>query len=736
MWSLGLLLASASVVSAACPFMSGGEEVSESQKGPLDRRQQSPADLTEQFLSQFYVDDKDSWTTTNVAGPIDEQISLKAGNKGPTLLEDFAFRQKLTHFDHERIPERVVHARGFGAHGVFTSYNNWANITAASFLNTAGKQTPVFVRFSTVAGSRGSADSTRDVHGFATRLYTDEGNYDIVGNSIPVFFIQDAIQFPDLVHAVKPKPDSEIPQAATGHDSAWDFFTQQPSALHTVFWAMSGHGIPRSMRHVDGFAVHTFRLVTDSGKTTFAKIRWRTLQGKSSMVFEEAQALAGKNPDYHRQDLWDAIASGKFPEWELGFQMVDEADQDKFDFDLMDPTKFIPEDQVPFTPIGKMVLNRNPLNYFAETEQAGFQPSHIVRGIDFTEDPLLQGRTFSYPDTQINRLGGVNSEQLPINRARIPFHNNNRDGASQMYIHLNEAHYTPNTLNRGSPRPANRTHGRGFFTAPGRAVNGPLARELSPSFQDHWSQVRLFYNSLHPTERQFLVNAIRLDNAGVQSESIRRNVITQLNLIDNNLAKRVARAIGIPPPAPDPTYYHNKTTVRVGTFGTTLEKLDGLRIALLTSGDAQQGIKTANRLRDAFNKADKGVDIYVVGPSLDPTNGVNTPYSAAHGAIFDGVVVVDGLVTNDSTLYPNGRPLQIVTDAYMYGKPIGAVGSRSDQAIKSVLAASGHASQSLQQPGVYLSSDVTDEFARQFLDGLRHNRFLNRFPLDADAELS
>lgn len=305
-----------------------------------------------------------------------------------------------------------------------------------------------------------------------------------------------------------------------------------------------------------------------------------------------------------------------------------------------------------------------------------------------------------------------------------------------MYIHLNKAAYTPNTLNMGSPRPANRTHGKGFFTAPGRAANGPLVRELSPSFQDHWSQVRLFYNSLHPTERQFLVNALRLDNAGVQSESVRRNVITQLNLIDNNLAKRVARAIGIPPPAPESTFYHNKKTVPIGAFGTRLAKLDGLKIALLTSGDAQQGVQTANRLRAAFNKADKGVDIVLVGPSYDPPNGVNTPYSAADGAIFDGVVVVDGLVTNDSTLYPNGRPLRIVADAYMYGKPIGAVGSGSDQAIKSVLAASGHASQSLEQPGVYLSSDVSDGFAQQFLDGLRHNRFLNRFPLDADAELS
>ncbi|EGC45438.1 catalase B [Histoplasma capsulatum var. duboisii H88] len=727
MRSLKLLLASASVVSAACPYMSG--EMPNSQKGPLDRRHDTLSDPTDQFLSQFYIDDEQSVLTTDVGGPIEDQHSLKAGNRGPTLLEDFIFRQKIQHFDHERVPERAVHARGVGAHGVFTSYNNWSNITAASFLNAAGKQTPVFVRFSTVAGSRGSVDSARDIHGFATRLYTDEGNFDIVGNNVPVFFIQDAIQFPDLIHAVKPQPDNEIPQAATAHDTAWDFFSQQPSSLHALFWAMSGHGIPRSMRHVDGWGVHTFRLVTDEGNSTLVKFRWKTLQGRAGLVWEEAQALGGKNPDFHRQDLWDAIESGRYPEWELGFQLVNEADQSKFDFDLLDPTKIIPEDLVPFTPIGKMVLNRNPKNYFAETEQIMFQPGHVVRGIDFTDDPLLQGRLYSYLDTQLNRHGGPNFEQLPINRPRIPFHNNNRDGAGQMFIPLNTAAYTPNSMSNGFPQQANRTHNRGFFTAPGRMANGPLVRELSPSFNDVWSQPRLFYNSLTVFEKQFLVNAMRFENSHVRSEIVRKNVIIQLNRVDNELARRVALAIGVEPPSPDPTFYHNKTTVPIGTFGTNLLRLDGLKIALLTRDDGSFTI--AEQLRAAFNSANNKVDIVLVGPSLDPQRGVNMTYSGADGSIFDAVIVVGGLLTSASTQYPTGRPLRIITDAYAYGKPVGAVGDGSNEALRDVLmAAGGDASNGVDQPGVYISNDVSEAYVKGVLDGLTAYRFLNRFPLD------
>ncbi|EQL29835.1 catalase B, variant 3 [Blastomyces dermatitidis ATCC 26199] len=733
MRALKLLFATASVVSAACPYMSG--DGPDSQNGPLDRRQEASHD-TEKFLSQFYLDDKDSVMTTDVGGPIEDQQSLKAGIRGSVLLEDFIFRQKIQHFDHERVPERAVHARGVGAHGVFTSYRDWRNLTAASFLNAKGKETPVFVRFSTVAGSRGSADSARDVHGFATRLYTDEGNFDIVGNNIPVFFIQDAIQFPDLVHAVKPNPDNEIPQAATAHNTAWDFFSQQPSSMHTLFWAMSGHGIPRSMRHVDGWGIHTFRLVTDQGKSTLVKFRWRTLQGRAGLLWEEAQTLAGKNPDYHRQDLWDAIESGNYPEWELGVQMVDEEDANKFDFDLLDPTKIIPEDMVPFVPLGKMVLNQNPRNYFAETEQVMFQPGHVVRGVDFTEDPLLQGRLYSYLDTQLNRNNGPNFEQLPINRPRVRFHNNNRDGASQAFIHLNTAAYTPNTLAGGHPLQANMTHHRGFFTAPSRKVNGPLTRERSPSFDDVWSQPRLFYNSLTPTERQFLVNAIRFETSHLTSEVVRKNVIIQLNRIDNDLARRVARTIGVEAPTPDPKFYHNKTTVPLGTFGMRLERLDGLTIALLTTGDADD-VKIAESLRKEFEKANKKVNVRLVGPVLEPKQGVTVTYSGADGALYDGVIIVGNMVTSDSTYYPNGRPMRIAEDAYLYGKPVGGVGPGGDRAMKAVLAATRARDQSPTQPGVFVSKDVNEGFAKRFLDdGLRENRFLNRFLMDSDADHS
>ncbi|KAK2785018.1 hypothetical protein FQN53_008069 [Emmonsiellopsis sp. PD_33] len=736
MRSLPLLLASASIVSASCPYMSGEIDARSEDSNQLNRRADDP---TEEFLSQFYLNDDNSYLTSDVGGPISDQNSLKAGERGPTLLEDFAFRQKIQRFDHERVPERAVHARGVGAHGVFTSYGDYSNITAASFLSSAGKETPVFVRFSTVAGSRGSADSARDVHGFATRFYTDEGNFDIVGNNIPVFFIQDAIHFPDLIHAVKPRPDNEIPQAATAHDEAWDFFSQQPSSLHTLFWAMAGHGIPRSLRHVDGFGIHTFRLVTDEGKSRLVKFHWKSLQGKAGMVWEEAQAVAGKNPDFHRKDLWDAIEAGRFPEWEFGVQIVDEEDQLKFGFDLLDPTKIIPEDLVPVTKLGKMTLNRNPRNYFAETEQVMFQPGHVVRGIDFTEDPLLQGRLFSYLDTQLNRNGGPNFEQLPINRPRTPIHNNNRDGAGQMYIPLNTAAYSPNTLSKGSPKQSNQTAGNGFFTAPKRTVTGSLFRATSPTFADVWSQPRLFYNSLIPAEQQFLINAMRFETSQLKSQVVKENVIIQLNRVSNDVAKRVARAIGVAEPDPDTKFYHTNKTTPIGVFGSKLTKLDGLSIALLASADSKTSLAAAKSLKEAITAADKGVDVLVVAESLGSDGGVDMTYSAADATGFDAVVIVDGLVTKNSPLYPAGRPLQVAVDAYRYGKPVGAVGSGADKAVDKILGAGGDDEDVKEkkgaEKGVFVAEDGGDEeFVKEFLEGLKVFRFLDRFAIDEDAE--
>ncbi|OQE21940.1 hypothetical protein PENSTE_c011G09431 [Penicillium steckii] len=721
------------VANAACPYMTG-EVPGDYSPHELHRRaDEGAADNTEEFLSQFYLNDKDAYLTSDVGGPIEDQNSLSAGERGPTLLEDFIFRQKIQHFDHERVPERAVHARGAGAHGVFTSYADWSNITAASFLSKKDKETPMFVRFSTVAGSRGSADTARDVHGFATRFYTDEGNFDIVGNNIPVFFIQDAIQFPDLIHAVKPSGDNEIPQAATAHDSAWDFFSQQPSSLHTLLWAMAGHGIPRSFRNVDGFGVHTFRFVTDSGKSKLVKFHWKGMQGKASLVWEEAQQISGKNPDFLRQDLWDAIEAGRFPEWELGVQIMDEEDQLRFGFDVLDPTKIVPEEYVPVTKLGKMTLNRNPRNYFAETEQVMFQPGHIVRGVDFTDDPLLQGRLFSYLDTQLNRHSGPNFEQLPINRPRTPIHNNNRDGAGQMFIPLNKDAYNPNTLNNASPKQANQTVGKGFFTTPSRKGSGQLQRTVSSTFEDVWSQPRLFWNSLVEAEKQFVVDAMRFENSNVVSEVVRNNVIIQLNRISNDLAKRVAEAIGIEAPSPDPSFYHDNTTAHIGAFGEKLTKLEGLKVGVLASVQNSSSVSSASTLQSQLK--DVGVDVVVVAERLG--DGVNQTYSGSDAIQFDAVIVADGaeglfssrsftekpVKNKASSLFPAGRPLDILVDAFRFGKPVGAIGKGS--------AALRAAQISTERKGVYAAKSIGNEFVKGLKEGLRTFKFLDRFALDA-----
>ncbi|KAF2403926.1 mycelial catalase Cat1 [Trichodelitschia bisporula] len=735
---LALTASISSVAAIGCPYGYDSPALERRDAAPGEPQAQS----TEKFLKQFTVNDNDTYLTTDVGGPMEDQNSLSVGERGPTLLEDFIFRQKITHFDHERVPERAVHARGAGAHGVFESYGDWSNITGASFLSKPGKQTPVFVRFSTVAGSRGSADTARDVHGFATRFYTDEGNFDIVGNNIPVFFIQDAILFPDLIHAVKPSPDSEIPQAATAHDSAWDFFSQQPSTLHTLFWAMAGQGIARSYRHIDGFGVHTFRFVTDSGKSKLVKFHFKTLQGKAGLVWEEAQQIAGKNADFHRGDLFEAIEAGRFPEWEFGVQIVDEEDVLKYGFDLMDPTKYLREEDVPITKLGKMTLNRNPTNYFAETEQVMFQPGHIVRGVDFSDDPLLQGRLFSYLDTQINRNGGPNFEQLPINRPRAPIHNNNRDGAGQMFIHGNTAPYTPNTLNSGSPRQATQQKGRGFFTAPQRSASGKLVRTVAATFSaDYWSQPRLFFNSLLPQEQQFLINAIRFETAHLQSETVKKNVLTQLNRIHNGVARQVAQVLGLTPPAADPKFYHENKTIGVSVFEKPLLKLDGLKVGYLTT---QNNLGDAAALKASLAK--DGVDLIVVAETL--AKGVDQTYSAADSTGFDGVIVASGTskLFGDkpaSALYPAGRPAQIVSESYRFGKPVGFLGDASATATSIpgvkpgpgvyVQSAGGKAKRAAANATAAANStsfQTTSDMAASFKDGLKTFRFLDRFVVE------
>ncbi|PHH84293.1 hypothetical protein CDD83_2197 [Cordyceps sp. RAO-2017] len=702
-------LALAGLARAQCPW-AGSEHL-----GARDEPTGSRA-----HVAQFDVDDSHTYLTSDVGGPIEDQNSLKAGQRGSTLLEDFIFRQKITRFDHERVPERAVHARGAGAHGTFTSYGDFSNITAASFLNARGKQTPTFVRFSTVAGSRGSADTARDVHGFATRFYTDEGNFDIVGNNIPVFFIQDAIQFPDLIHAVKPKPDREIPQAATAHDSAWDFFSQETSTLHTLFWAMAGYGIPRSFRHMDGFGVHTFRFVNDAGETKLVKWHWKTKQGKASLVWDEAQHVAGTLADFHRQDLWDAIESGNYPEWELNVQIIDEDQALAFGFDVLDATKIIPEEYAPLHKVGVMRLDANPVNYFVETEQIMFQPGHIVRGIDFTEDPLLQGRIFSYLDTQINRNNGPNFEQLPINRPVVPVHNNNRDGYGQHMIPKNTAAYSPNTLNQGFPAQANQRVGKGFFTAPGRQASGSLTRQRSATFADHWSQPRLFYNSLTKVEQQFLIDAIRFETSQVQA-SVQRNVLTQLNKISHDVAVRVGKALGLEAPAEDSTYYHDNRTVGITIFGERLPTIAGLKVGVLTTTGSQGSLAQAKTLKDAL--ASDKVTVVTVAETL--SDGVDMTYSAAAATAFDGIVVAGGaerlFASNyKTTLYPPGRPAQVVRDGYGWGKPIGFIGGA--QRAAATAGVSGG-------PGVYAAND-TGTIANSLRQGLAVFKFTDRFPTD------
>jgi catalase len=474
----------------------------------------------------------------------DDTNSLKAGERGPSLLEDFYLREKITHFDHERIPERVVHARGVAAHGYFQAYDNsFTKYTKAKFLTDPSRKTPVFLRFSTVAGSRGSSDLARDVRGFSIKFYTDEGNFDMVGNNMPVFFIQDAIKFPDLIHAVKPEPHNEIPQAASAHDTFWDFISLTPESMHMIMWIMSDRAIPRSLRMVEGFGVHTYRFINEDGKATFVKFHFKPSLGVHSVAWDEAQKISGKDPDFHRRDLHEAIEAGAYPEWEFGVQLVAEEDEHKFDFDLLDPTKLIPEELVPVQPIGKLVLDRNPDNYFAETEQVAFHPGHIVPGIDFTNDPLLQGRLFSYTDTQLTRLGGPNFQEIPINRPLNTVHNNQRDGHMRQQINKGKTSYHPNSIGGGCPFQAMIKDG-GFSNFAER-IEGSKIRARSKSFMDFFSQATLFYNSMSEPEQTHLSDALRFELGKVDIPEIQERMVGLLTYVDKTLAKRVAEGIGL-----------------------------------------------------------------------------------------------------------------------------------------------------------------------------------------------
>jgi catalase len=488
-------------------------------------------------------------TTATGARLHDTDHSLKAGPRGPTLLQDHHLREKIMHFDHERIPERVVHARGAGVHGVFEASGAASSVCRASFLQK-GKKTPVFVRFSTVLGSRGSADTVRDTRGFATKFYTDEGNYDLVANNIPVFFIQDGIKFPDIIHAGKPHPDREIPQAQSAHDTFWDFVSLHAEAQHHTIWNMSDRGIPRSYRMMEGFGVHTFRLVNEAGETVLAKFHWKPKLGVHSLVWEEAQLAAGVDPDFHRRDLYDAIEAGAFPQWELGIQvMPDTPDQTFAGIDLLDSTKLVPEELAPVQPIGLLTLNGNPTNFFAESEQVAFHTGHLVPGIDATNDPLLQARNFSYLDTQLTRLAGPNFNQIPINRPHVPVNDMTRDGFHQHAVHGGVAPYKPNSLDGGNPFVTTAEEGA-YVEAPVVVTEGPKTRAKHATFDDHFSQARLFFHSLTPIERTHVVEAYTFELGKCYEQAIKERQLQALANIDADLCAQVAAGLGLPAPAP------------------------------------------------------------------------------------------------------------------------------------------------------------------------------------------
>ncbi len=623
--------------------------------------------------------------TTNQCVPIpDNHNSLKAGVRGPTLLEDFILREKITHFDHERIPERVVHARGTGAHGYFEVYRSLSEYTRADFLQEVGARTPVFVRFSTVAGSRGSSDTVRDVRGFSVKFYTQQGNYDLVGNNMPVFFVQDAMKFPDLIHAVKPEPHNEMPQAASAHDTFWDFVSLMPETTHMLMWVMSDRALPRSLRMMEGFGVHTFRLVNARGVAHFVKFHWKPKLGKHALVWDEAQKIAGKDADFHRRDLWEAIDQGHFPEWELGLQLIEESKAQALGFDLLDPTKLIPEEMVPVQLVGKMVLNRNVDNFFSEVEQVAFHPGHLVPGIDFSNDPLLQGRLFSYTDTQLSRLGGPNFHELPINRGVCPFHNFQRDGMHRMTLNKGQVAYEPNTLATGSEQRVD--GGTGGFQSVAEEMDSPKIRRRSPSFDDHFTQATLFWNSQSMAEKDHIVAAFQFELSKVQLPAIRQRVVDNLAHVDAKLARKIAEPLGIG--APDAKAAAGRAGFRDARMKLPIEASPAL--SMETTGGSIHTRKVAILVADGVETGamkivqqallDAGAICKVVGPHLgfvSTSSGqqlaVDFTYANMPSVMFDAVLVPSGPACA-KTLAASGDAVHFVLEAFKHFKTVCVIG--------------------------------------------------------------
>ncbi|MBP2284857.1 catalase [Flavobacterium sp. CG_23.5] len=696
-------------------------------------------------LSKNKSDSTNKFLTTDQGVKInDDNNSLKAGERGPSLLEDFILREKITHFDHERIPERIVHARGSGAHGFFEVTTPIPELTKAGFLQEAGMKTPVFARFSTVAGSRGSSDLARDVRGFSVKFYTQQGIYDLVGNNMPVFFIQDASKFPDLIHAVKPEPHNEMPQAASAHDTFWDFISLMPESMHMIMWIMSDRALPRSLRMMEGFGVHTFRLINEANESVFVKFHWKPKLGTHAVAWDEAQKISGKNSDFHRQDLWEAIEMGNFPEWELGVQIIPTSDENKYEFDLLDPTKLVPEELVPVTIIGRMVLNKNPDNFFAETEQIAFHPGHVVPGIDFSNDPLLQGRLFSYTDTQLSRLGSPNFHEIPINRSIAPVHNNQRDGHMRQEINIGRVSYQPNSLGGGCPYQAKISEGG--FTSFNERIDAYKIRQRSESFNDHFGQAKLFFNSQTSTEKSHIVKALRFELGKVETMAIRIRMLGLLSKVDKVLAEKVAIGIGstIPPVLETPLNHGVSPENEMGTQeSTTVEQSIAASDALTMLKNPTNTSTIASRkvaiicdngvsevcilkMKNALLKED--ANGFIIAPHLgsittDEKVAVAVDFSllTASSVLFDAVYVPHGLEIN--AIAENDDVSEFLNDAYKHCKVIGADG----QAIKVISAVPFASKIKNSDDGIILTNEIASEgFVQQFITAMGKHRFWER----------
>ncbi|RZU54022.1 catalase [Krasilnikovia cinnamomea] len=648
-------------------------------------------------------------TTAQGARLRDTDHSLKAGARGPILLQDHHFREKITHFDHERIPERVVHARGAGAHGVFTAYGTAEAITRAGFLKK-GRETPVFVRFSTVLGSRGSADTVRDTRGFATKFYTDEGTFDLVGNNIPVFFIQDAIKFPDVIHAAKPHPDREIPQAQSAHDTFWDFVSLHTEAQHHTMWNMSDRGIPRSYRTMEGFGVHTFRLVNDAGATVLVKFHWKPRLGVHSLLWEEAQLISGVDPDFHRRDLYDAIEAGAYPEWELGLQVFPDTPEETFaGIDLLDPTKIVPEELAEVQRVGKLVLNRTPSNFFAESEQVAFHLGNLPPGIDVTNDPLLQGRLFSYLDTQLTRLAGPNFPQIPINRPHAGVNDMLRDGFHQHAVHAGVAPYRPNSLDGGNPFEAGDDE-NAFVDVPVRVAEAPKIRANPVSFADHFSQTRLFWQSMTPVEQEHIVHAYTFELGKCYEQAIKERQVQCLADIDPVLCERVATGLGLPVPKPTTPLAEVVPSPALSQVGAQWPA-EGRIVGIVVGPDADLPGVTAVR-EAAFGAGLVPLVIAPHGGQLGDLT-VQRTFDTARSVEFDALLLAaapapaPGAVRDAKagTADPapiDPRVLRLAEEAWRHAKAIGAWGDGT-----AVLRAAGIAG----TPGVISAYAGPDTFA-------------------------